>query len=75
MEGLRDWLQCTNLISLQPDRSHEVVFGKRAVVGAVRVFEPTSGYVFLNSTCLPHSLIRLCRLMCGVAMPRRPTFW
>jgi hypothetical protein len=32
-------------------RSHEVVFGKRAVVGAVRVFKPTSGYVF-NFGCL-----------------------
>jgi len=29
-------------------RSHGVWFGKRAVVGAVRVFEPTLGYVFYS---------------------------
>ena len=37
-------------------RSHGVWFGKRAVVGAVRVFEPTLGYVFLFSAALCVSL-------------------
>jgi hypothetical protein len=34
------------LIVCNQIRSHGVWFGKRAVVGAVRVFEPTLGYVF-----------------------------
>jgi hypothetical protein len=38
-----DWLQ--RLVCNQI-RSHGVWFGKRAVVGAVRVFEPAPGYVF-----------------------------
>ena len=45
--SLWDWLQ--RLVCNQI-RSHGVRFGKRAVVGAVRVFEPTPGYVFILAT-------------------------